>query len=193
MKKHFFLFGAACILFTSCATLKKNEPKINPVYITNSKQFTLLPASDIQNTKNVQQFLSGTYGETEFGVMCYLNADENGIFLSLFNDFGTSLGNFSYDGQKVSFESSVFPKNTKAEYIIADLQYAYYSAEALKNRFTEIGLDFASEEIEVSGEFKEVRRILDGKKIIEEIEITNRNVKIRNFLRNYTYYLEEAE
>lgn len=193
MKNHYFLFGAVCILFVSCASLRHGGSKINPVYVTNTKQFNLLPPDDIQNPKNVQQFLSGTYGETEFGVLCYLDADENGIFLSLFNDFGTGLGNFSYDGERVLFESTVFPKNTKAEYIIADLQYAYYSADALKARFNEAGLDFVTDEIEVSGEFREVRKILDGKKIIEEIEISNRNVKIRNFLRNYTYYLEEAE
>ncbi len=194
MKERFFLF-ALVFLFFGCASsnLKKREfEKINQVYITNSKKFSLLPPSDIQNLKKTQQILRGTFGEKDFSFLCYLDADKNGIFLSIYNDFGTGMGNLSYNGKNVSFESAVFPKNAKAEYIVADLQFAYYSAPALASALKNSGLIFFSERKKIGENQKEVRKIMDGKKCILEIEIFEKSVNIRNFLRKYSYNLEEA-
>lgn len=194
MKERFFLF-ALVFLFFGCASsnLKKREfEKINQVYITNSKKFSLLPPSDIQNLKKTQQILRGTFGEKDFSFLCYLDADKNGIFLSLYNAFGTGMGNLSYDGKRVFFDSAVFPKNAKAEYILADLQFAYYSAESLSSALKNAGLILLTEMQESGGIKKEVRKIMDGKKCVAEIEISEKSVIFRNFLRKYSYKLEEV-
>ena len=194
MKERFFL-GVLVFLFFGCASsrIEKSDFRMmNPVYITNSKRFSLLPPECIANPRNAQQFLSGSYGEKEFSFLCYLDADKNGIFLSLYNAFGTGMGNLSYDGKSVFFDSAVFPKNAKAEYIVADLQFAYYSAESLSSALKNAGLILLTEMQESAGIKKEVRKIMDGKKCVAEIEISEKSVIFRNFLRKYSYNLEEV-
>lgn len=186
----------SALLFSGCVSSKvqNEEPSLNPVYVTNSKKITLLPTGDLQENKDVEQILSGKYGNQDFSFLCYLLIDENGIFLSLFNEFGVGLGNLSYDGSAAVFDSAFFPKNLKAEYIIFDLQLAYYSSDALENAFDGIGMKFTCEKnaSESGNELNsETRKVFDGKKLVEQIEISGNEIKIQNFLRNYSYNLEE--
>ena len=102
------------------------------------------------------------------------------------------MGNLSYDGKSVFLDSAVFPKNAKAEYILADLQFAYYSAESLSSALKNAGLILLTEMHESAGIKKEVRKIMDGKKCVAEIEISEKSVIFRNFLRKYSYKLEEV-
>lgn len=194
MKKNIVLFVFVILfVFSGCVSSKvqNEEPSLNPVYVTNSKKIMLLPTSDLQENKDVEQILSGKYGNQDFSFLCYLLIDENGIFLSLLNEFGVGLGNLSYDGSAAVFDSAFFPKNLKAEYIIFDLQLAYYSSDALENAFDGIGMTFVSEKNDDNGIEKETRKVFDGKKLVEQIEINGNEIKIQNFLRNYSYNLEE--
>ena len=77
------------------------------------------------------------------------------------------MGDLNYDGNAVLFESSIFPKKLKAEYIIADLQFAYYKSEALQQALSLLGLDFSSETLE---DGTKVRLIKNKNNIIEEIK-----------------------
>lgn len=197
MKKKIVLFVFVILfLFSGCVSSKvqNEEPSLNPVYVTNSKKIALLPTSDLQENKDVEQILSGKYGNQDFSFLCYLLIDENGIFLSLLNEFGVGLGNLSYDGNAAVFDSAFFPKNLKVEYIIFDLQLAYYSSDALENAFDGIGMKFVSEKNVDEKENmigSETRKVFDGKKLVEQIEINGNEIKIQNFLRNYSYNLEE--
>ena len=105
----------------------------------------MLSPENIQGNVDKVQLLQGSFGENSFTINSYLQADSNGIFLSLFNDLGSGMGDLNYDGNAVLFESSIFPKKLKAEYIIADLQFAYYKVEALQQALSLLGLDFSSE------------------------------------------------
>ncbi len=192
MRNVFFLvFIVLCA--SSCVTVPPSSP--SPVYVTNSKKIHLLPCDAIEKNMDVRQFLTGTYGRNDFSLMCYLKADENGIFLSVFNDFGTGLGNIVYDGKSVVFDTKVFPKNAKAEYIVSDLQFAYYSAIPLSAVLEEAGLFLSVEKNDGNGRGvnTEVRRIFDGNKLVEEIEIFSGGVNIKNYLRDYSYSLEYSE
>lgn len=193
MKKNIVLLVLSALVFSGCVSsrLQNSESSLNPVYVTNRKKIMLLRTSDLRENKDVEQILSGKYGNQEFSFLCYLELDENGIFLSLFNEFGVGMGNISYDGKTAAFDSKVFPKNLKCEYIIFDLQLAYYSSDALENAFNKIGMKFVSEKKEDGGIKSETRKVFDGKKLIEQIEISGNEIKIQNFLRGYSYNLEE--
>ena len=71
---------------------------------------------------------------------------------------------------------------------------AYQMAEELFNVLEEEGAEACRElEVQESGRIKkEVRKIMDGKKCVAEIEISEKSVIFRNFLRKYSYKLEEV-
>lgn len=191
--KKFPVFICLLILvtLTSCNSTKKieSESALSPVYITNTKPIQLLPPSSMNGQENCLQLLNGDFGTQSFSLLVYFEADENGIFMTLLNDFGTDMGNLSYDGSSVLFESAVFPKNMKAEYILADIQNAYYKVEDLKANYEAAGLTF---EVVNDGE-KSIRRIKNGKKTVEEITISGNFIKIQNILRGYEYKLTGEE
>ena len=186
---HFILALILCgiICLSGCASIKKNQ-KISPVYVTNTKKFYLLPSACISGSIDKTQLLNGKFGDNEFSLLTYTQADQNGIFMSLFNDFGVSMGSLSYDGKNVVFESNVFPKKLKAEYILADLQFAFYSQEYVKEALSKTGLVFTEEIFED----KTVRKILNGDNLIELIILEKGSTSIKNLLRNYEYNLVEA-
>lgn len=187
----FFIF-----VFAGCSTTKViSESNISPIYITDLKKFYLLPPAFIEKPVEKQQLLTATFGENSISLLSYLIADEKGIFLSLFNDFGTGMGNLSYDGMNVIFESAVFPKSLKAEYILADLQFAYYSVAEINKTLKTIGMYM---EVEHQNG-KETRTIYSNSilpmlnsKTIEVIEKSSNEVVIHNILRGYEYSLQEA-
>lgn len=190
-KSSIIKFSFLIFLFFSCNSTKNiRENLISPVYVTNTKKFYLLSPNNIQENIDKVQLLSGSFGENSFSINSYLQADENGIFLSLFNDLGSGMGDLVYDGTEVSFESKVFPKALKAEYIVADLQFAYYDVDSLQKSLATLGLDFFSD---VLSDGTKVRVIKNKDKIIEEIKQKDGVLTIENKLRNYKYVLTEGE
>ncbi|MDO4505949.1 MAG: DUF3261 domain-containing protein [Spirochaetales bacterium] len=172
--------------FVSCAsTSVEPEPKTPAVYVTNLKKINILSADKIERNIDEVQFFEGTFGEKGFSMPLYIQADENGINLSVLNDFGTSLGDISYRNDAVEFESALFPEGTKAEYIVWDVQLAFYRAEEISRCLSKRKLAFV---LENDGE-TETRKILDGKDLIEEITIRKNFIGIKNHLRGYEYHL----
>ena len=157
-------------LLISCKSTKAVS-SLRPVYITNTKKVNLLGPSAAVGVFEGIQLLNGSFGDTGFSLMSYTQIDATGISLSLMNDFGTDMGNVFYDGTKVIFDSAYFPKALPGEYIICDIQNAYYDKAAVQ----------------------EIRCISDGKKLIEEITILENTITIKNYLRGYEYNLTKLE
>lgn len=187
MKKEFFLLT---LLFTlvSC-TSNKVVHTTEPVYVTNTKSVYILSPENMEGEIDSLQLLNGNFGETTFTLFVYFQSDKNGMYMSLLNDFGTDMGSLSYDGTNVVFDSAVFPANLKAEYIICDIQNAYYNLEGLSENYRLSGLSF--EETEENG--NKIRLVKNGKKIIERITFSDNSIKIQNILRGYEYNLTEGE
>lgn len=195
--KVFLFLPALCILFFGCASTRQIEnSNFSPVYITNTKKFYLLSPSEIEKNIDAQQLLTGKFGENEFSMLAYLQMDKKGIFLSLFNDFGVGMGNLVYDGFTAQFDSPVFPKSLKAEYIVADLQFAYYSVDSINETLQTIGM-YMEIEKNLDGEVRTIysNSILPmmNSKTIEVISKNGSEIKIQNLLRGYEYNLKEAE
>ncbi|MCR4578935.1 MAG: DUF3261 domain-containing protein [Treponema sp.] len=182
----------ACLLaFTSCATTKKaSQASLRPVYITNSKKIKLLPLENSQTCIDGLQLLTGTFNDSSFTLLSYTQIDSSIISLALMNDMGTDMGSLIYDGLTVNFESAFLPNQLPGEYIISDIQNAYYSAAELEASYQAAHLTFSVSSVEdPDSQIKEIRRIYDGKKLIEEIEISEKEVYIKNYLRGYSYNL----
>ena len=176
-------------VLSSCASKKVETSGLRPVYITNQKKVNLLEPSKACLVFEGVQALNGSFGSQSFSLLSYTQIDARGINLSLMNDFGTDMGNLFYDGKSVIFDSAYFPKALPGEYIICDIQNAYYDKDELARNFEAAGLKF---EISTK-ENVEIRKILDGKKLIEEITVSDNEVKIQNLLRGYSYQLVNAE
>lgn len=209
---------ALSIFLISCASTKNPDATssgphskgLRPIYITNSKKVNLLGPENAGTVFDGLQLLNGSFGDTSFALLSYTQLDAKEISLSLMNDFGADMGSVFYDGQKVIFDSAYFPKALPGEYIICDIQNAYYDEDALRDNYESAGLAFevwpAAVDVVtatggagrgtggVSGEgVREIRRISDGKKLIEEITILENTITIKNYLRGYEYNLMKVE
>lgn len=177
----------AATFFSSCMS-GKVAGSLSPVYVTNTKKIELLNPSEMSGTIDSMQLLEGQFGENQFSLICYFIADESQISISLLNDFGTSMGELVYDGETVDFNSAIFPQKLKAEYIVADIQNAFYKKGSLKDNFAAAGLGFEVEE----NDGTETRTITSKGKIIEKIEKKDKTVTITNILRGYKYILTDG-
>ena len=188
-----FALAALLVIFESCASIK-NKSALRPVYITNAKKINLLVPEYAGKNVDEVQLLNGSFGDTNFSLLSYTEINENGISLALFNDFGTDMGTLSYDGYSVSFDSAYFPSNLPGEYIAADIQNAFYDEAALQMNYEKAKLRFESS-INENDESEKVqlRRIYDGKNLIEEITITPNEVTVKNYLRGYSYCLINSQ
>ena len=193
IKKVFTIFCLAISFFMiSCKSteVSKSSKKITatglrPIYVTNTKKVELLLPEYALGTYDGIQLLEGTFGDTSFTLLSYTQIDATGISLSLMNDFGSDMGNVFYDGNNVVFDSVYFPKALPGEYIICDIQNAFYDFVVLEDNYVRAGLRF-----EVGDGF---RKVYDGKKLIEEISIIDDTVTIKNHLRGYEYKLTKIE
>lgn len=172
------------LFMISCKTTKQASG-LHPVYVTNTKKVYLLEPENFHGVYDAIQLLNGSFGNTSFSLMSYTQIDATGISLSLMNDFGADMGNVFYDGHQVIFDSAYFPKALPGEYIICDIQNAFYDEAALRKNYESAGLRF-----EVENGF---RRIFDDKKLIEEISILENTITIKNLLRGYEYNLIKVE
>ena len=171
--------------FNSCTS-----SKLNKVYVTNTKKVPLLAPSSMNGSVECYEYFSGSFGEQSFAVTCYLTSDNEGMNILMLNDFGVQMGMIYYDGEAAGIESSILPDNFKSEYILLDIQNAYYDAEELKNHYKQYKLDFTKE---VLSDGTEVRKVFSKKDLIEEIRIFEKNIFIKNYLRGYSYELTGAD
>ena len=145
--------------------------------------------------------MNASFGENEFEADVYVIADKSQLSMSVISEFGATLAELFYDGKKLDFESSVFPKNLKAEYIVADFQFCLYDEEALKSALKKSGIDFVEYLEEMpDGNSAETRILLQkGKEISKITKKYEKNlqtsanelksIKYENFLRGYSYEL----
>ena len=174
-------------LISSCkSTRAVQNTELHPVYVTNSKKINLLPPENTTVELDILQQFNGTFGDTDFSMLSFSQIDKSEISLSLINDFGTDMGHLYYDGDHVSFKSAYLPSKLPGEYIVAEIQNAYYDEKVLQENYSKAGLKF---ECETPG----LRKIYDGKKLIEEIFVSDDKVKIINYLRAYSFELVNAE
>jgi len=131
---------------------------------------------------DMSQLVSASYGGQNYVLNTLVIADKTGVDMTMINELGGHMGVLSYRDGLVSFSSQIFPQALRPEYIVADFQFCFYNAPALRQALQNCGLSLEDTE---TG-----RRILQGKNIIIEIEKKQNAVKLINHLRGYVYTLE---
>ena len=199
MKKILFLlsiFSTLITFFSGCQSSPKIQgSKTEPVYITNSKKFYLLSPKEIPSPFEKQIMFEGEFQKKNFSLLSYLQATEQELYINILTDFGTSLGEIIYNGTEIVFDSAIFPKNLKPEYIISDLQFAYYDFNAVKTSLNKIHIGFFNESTDSdSSKIFTIRNGLNATSpLIEKITHSKNIITIENFLRGYKYILTEAQ
>ena len=107
--------------------------------------------------------------------------------MQLLSAFGSTVATLSFEGAEVDFTSSVFPEDLKAEYIVADFQFAYYDFSKTQSVLASSSLTFIQE----SDDAGYTRLIFDKKKLIAQytVDSATNTVTVKNFLRGYEYSL----
>jgi hypothetical protein len=181
------------IPFVSCGTSPQGL-RAGPVYISDSLQFRLLPPGGIEKPMDMSQRIGGSYGERRFEINAWVKADGSGLRIVFYNDLGGGMGELYYGKEGLSFDSPYFPKNIRAEYLVADFQFCFYDFEALRAALaadsqsgTKLVLERSFGTAPPPGEQTELRRIYEGDKVLIEIEKTPSRLRYTNRLRGYSY------
>ena len=198
MKKLIFLLSLLTVLLLSCGSTKAlpadaslSGSSLNPVYITDKKSITLLPTRSVEKNIDAVQHFKAHFGQKDFESDCLLIADSEKLTVTILNNFGTTMGELNYNNNLVVFNSDLFPKSIKAEYIVADIQFCLYRAADIKKTLEEAGLTFVfSQEENPDGTSTESRSIFDGDQEIVRIEKSSGLILLSNFLRGYSYTLQ---
>lgn len=140
------------------------------------------------------QKMTADFGKgNSFDFDVYVISDKTQLSMTVLNEFGTTMASLFYDGASLDFDSMIFPKNLKAEYIVADFQFILYNVEDLKPALEKIGVNLEVTSEPVDGEVAEVRTLSKKGKVISKITKTALTIKYENFLRGYGYTLSEVE
>ncbi len=183
------LLAVVCGVLLSCGSTKGVAgAKLNPVFVTDKATFQLLPTAMREKDVDAVQHITAKFGAREFESDCLLIADGDVLSLTMLNEFGTTVGELNYNNDLVVFNTALFPSAVKAEYIVADVQFCLYRADALCAALEAIGLRF-----EVSAtDGGETRVVFDGEREIIHIEKSADTIAYTNVLRGYSYLLQGA-
>ena len=202
MKKAFLLLSMAlaspAVLLSSCASTAalpspgtspaSEAGAFRPVYLTDKKAVSLLPTSALASPIDAYQHLVADFRGRTFETDCLLLADQHQLFMTILNEFGSTLGSLVYTADELSFETSLFPKQIPAEYIVFDVQLCYYRLADLQQALSAAGLRLE----ETVGSDGETRTVYDGRKELVCIEKSSGAITCTNFLRGYRYTLTRA-
>jgi hypothetical protein len=190
-KSRFVLLLFVSALILSCVSRGDNKKvpsmALRQVYLTDTCKYTLLPPFYHGNDLDMAQQISASYKGSDFLLDAWVKSDKNEIFISLFNSFGSNMGELIYREDEIYFSSPVFPSSLKSEYIIADFQLCFYDPVMVGKALEESGLFL---ELSKDGESAEIRRVFYKKNKIIEIYRKDGRISYANFLRDYSYTID---
>ena len=191
--KKILLYLIPFFLLISCAS-SRFESEFSPVYVTNTSKYAILPTTSMNGSVDSLQKMTADFGKgNSFDFDVYVISDKTQLSMTILNEFGTTMGSLFYDGVSLDFDSMIFPKALKAEYIVADFQFCLYNVDDLKSALEKIGVNLEVTSEPLDGEIAEVRTLSKKGKVISKITKTALSIKYENFLRGYGYTLKEVE
>ncbi len=191
--KKILLYLIPFFLLISCAS-SRFESEFSPVYVTNTSKYAILPTTSMNGTVDSLQKMTANFGkDNSFDFDVYVISDSSQLSMTILNEFGTTMASLFYDGLSLDFDSVIFPKQLKAEYIVADFQFCLYNVDDLKPALEKIGVNLEVTSEPAGDEIAEVRTLSKKGKVISKITKTALSIKYENFLRGYSYILSEVE
>lgn len=190
--KKILLYLIPFFLLISCAS-SRFESEFSPVYVTNTSKYAILPTTSMTGTVDSLQKMTANFGkDNSFDFDVYVISDSSQLSMTILNEFGTTMASLFYDGLSLDFDSVIFPKQLKAEYIVADFQFCLYNVNDLKPALEKIGVNLEVTSEPAGDEIAEVRTLSKKGKVISKITKTALSIKYENFLRGYSYILSEV-
>lgn len=190
--KKILLYLIPFFLLISCAS-SRFESEFSPVYVTNTSKYAILPTTSMNGTVDSLQKMTANFGkDNSFDFDVYVISDSSQLSMTILNEFGTTMASLFYDGLSLDFDSVIFPKQLKAEYIVADFQFCLYDVDDLKPALEKIGVNLEVTSEPAGDEIAEVRTLSKKGKVISKITKTALSIKYENFLRGYSYILSEV-
>lgn len=190
--KKILLYLIPFFLLISCAS-SRFESEFSPVYVTNTSKYAILPTTSMNGTVDSLQKMTANFGkDNSFDFDVYVISDSSQLSMTILNEFGTTMASLFYDGLSLDFDSVIFPKELKAEYIVADFQFCLYDVDDLKPALEKIGVNLEVASEPAGDEIAEVRTLSKKGKVISKITKTALSIKYENFLRGYSYILSEV-
>ncbi|MBR4599013.1 MAG: DUF3261 domain-containing protein [Treponema sp.] len=190
--KKILLYLIPFFLLISCAS-SRFESEFSPVYVTNTSKYAILPTTSMSGTVDSLQKMTANFGkDNSFDFDVYVISDSSQLSMTILNEFGTTMASLFYDGLSLDFDSVIFPKELKAEYIVADFQFCLYNVDDLKPALEKIGVNLEVTSEPAGDEIAEVRTLSKKGKVISKITKTALSIKYENFLRGYSYILSEV-
>ena len=190
--KKILLYFIPFFLLISCAS-SRFESEFSPVYVTNTSKYAILPTTSMNGTVDSLQKMTANFGkDNSFDFDVYVISDSSQLSMTILNEFGTTMASLFYDGLSLDFDSVIFPKELKAEYIVADFQFCLYNVDDLKPALEKIGVNLEVTSEPAGDEIAEVRTLSKKGKVISKITKTALSIKYENFLRGYSYILSEV-
>ena len=174
-------------LLFSCVTKQGNGARYS-VYVANAHQFELLPPSAFEENMDRFQNITGYFQNKVHIFGAYIKSDDEKVAITFFNQMGGSVGDLLYTGDSLVANSHFTPPAAKFEYMMADFQFCYCQKELLQSSLEASGLRF--DVVEQDG--KEIRQIWDKDQLVIQVERSENHTRLQNFLRQYSYDIQEG-
>jgi len=173
---------AALLLFSLCTTLSSCAV-LN--WLDVSKQAVLMPmAPPVGPSRRVVQQITALWPDRKETLLCVLELDKQRIAMAGLSNDGLGLFNLTYDGETiVSDKSPLLPDSVAPEFIITDLQLAYWPVDVLQKN-----LNASSWRLEVDTTHR--RLYYQGNKMVEvnypvPDAVWAKSVELINYRHNY--------
>ena len=182
--KIFHCVFLVCAMFVSCKSVRESRP----VYITDENTITLLPPSAAGASFETSQLLTGSFsGHEGFSGQAFLVVDERRLDLMMMTTTGQTICTILWDGENLCFSSPfIQASKIKAEYIVADMQMAFYDHNEVGKLISSSGLLFRFS----SGGNTEERMVYRESELVWSMVKDGNMISVVNHLRNYRYDIE---
>ncbi|MDC7126937.1 MAG: DUF3261 domain-containing protein, partial [Spirochaetales bacterium] len=134
--------------------------------------------------------IHGSHGDNQYTIQAVVQMDKERLSINAFTAFGVSLFDLVYSKEGVMFKAfESFPEKSGI-YLLGDFQLCYYSVEYIEPLIKKAGLNFI--ETENSEGWERIIEDNDGT-IIVKIKRVENKLEFYNYLREYSYLIEEIE
>ena len=99
----------------------------------------LLPPSSLGQARQVEQRLSGAYGDQNFELRCVVLVSADRLLLIGLMPWGQTAFELNYDGETITAKSALLPQDFDPARLAADLQLALWPLERLEPVYREAG------------------------------------------------------
>lgn len=178
------------LLISSCASQSASSGNPAHVHYSDSRYVHLLSPGAFQSSVEENQRIAAAYGEKKFSAESWMLLNDSIVRVLVFSPVGGTVVEIVYMEDSLFMESRwMDAQKVKPEYVVADIQFCYYPANALAENFRAAGLEFD----ESSEDGVTVRTLRENGKVLVKMERRDGVLSIENFLRRYSYRIESEK